>query len=84
MIDYKRIPDYTMDAIRRYLDHHLQPGGFLLAVLSNDLREAVGRADENNQQALPDIVSWLYNEAPSTCWGTPERVEQWLEARRTA
>lgn len=84
MIDftYKSIPDYTMEALRRYIDQRIPTGGFLEAVLSNDLREACGRADENNQRVLPELVAYLYNEAPSSCWGSREKVVAWLKARK--
>jgi hypothetical protein len=83
MIDftYESIPDYTMKALSRYINDKIPTGGFLEAVLSNDLKEACGRADENNQRVLPEIVAFLYNEAPGTCWGSPERVKQWLNRR---
>ena len=77
--DYSLIPAYTMGAIKRYIDHHIEPGGFLTAVLENNLREALGRADEFNNAALFHIAAYLYNEAPADCWGSVEKVERWLE-----
>jgi hypothetical protein len=80
--DYTQI-EHMMPAIRRYIDQHIRPGHFLTAVLSNDLIEAVGHADDVNLWLLPVFVTWLYNEAPSTCWGSPEHVNIWLAERRT-
>lgn len=77
---YGNIPDYTLAALQRYVEHHIPPGGFLRSVLENDLKESLGRADGNNRFALFYIVSWLYNEAPMTCWGSPENVEAWLSS----
>ena len=71
------IPDYMIDGLQRYIDHGIQPGSFLSAVLSNDLREAVGRADDTNIHCLPAYIRWLYNEAPAMCWGSPEAVDSW-------
>lgn len=79
---YRSIPDYTMEALQRYVDHHIPTGGFLEAVITNNLREAVGRADENNMRALPEIVAYLYNEAPVGCWGTPQAFESWIRKGR--
>ena len=31
--------------LERWIDHHIEPGDFLCAVLENDLKEACGRAD---------------------------------------
>lgn len=81
MIDfsYKSIPDYTMEALSRYIYEHIPTGGFLEAVLSNNLSEACGRADENNQRVLPELVAFLYNKAPGNCWGSPARYAAWIK-----
>jgi hypothetical protein len=47
-------------------------------VLCNDLRSAVGRADDGNRAALADIVMFLHWEVPGRCWGSSERVAAWL------
>ena len=73
------IPDRMMGGLRRYIEKRIKPGNFLTAVLQNDLREACGRADKENIRNLPAYVAYLYNEAPSTCWGSPERVTDWLQ-----
>ena len=78
-----RIPERMMGGIRRYIDHGIEPGHFLTAVICNDLREAVGRADEENVQLLREYVLFFYNEAPSPCWGSPEKMRAWT-ARFTA
>jgi hypothetical protein len=75
------IKQSTIDSIRRYADLHCPTGGFLEAVLSNDLKEAFGRADEENFAALGEIVRYCYNEIPHCCWGSPEKVEKWLANR---
>lgn len=67
-----------IEGLLRYRDHHIQTGSFLQAVLENNLKEAVGRADSENQWALCSIVSWCYNNLPSGSWGNPERVRDWL------
>ena len=73
------IPEYTRESIDAYVKHRQPTGGFLTAVLSNNLVEAVGRADEHNINALPDIVRYVYNEIPANCWGSPEAVSTWLK-----
>lgn len=78
MIDYAGLPESLRDGMRCYIEDHRETGSFLRAVLSNDLRGACERADDGNQRALFDIVAWVYNEAPSTCWGSPTAVAAWL------
>lgn len=36
------------ESLRLYIEHRIQPGGFLTSVLSNDLFDAVARADYEN------------------------------------
>lgn len=72
------IPEHTKQAIERYVEQHLQPGSFLEAVLCNDLAKACACADHMNSYALFDIVSYLYNNAPMSCWGSRENYEEWL------
>lgn len=56
--------------IDNYVTRHIDPGDFLQAVLANDLREAFGRADEENRYAMFDIVAYCWNNIPSNCWGS--------------
>lgn len=71
------IPDYMADGLQLWIESGIYPGSFLTAVLENDLAEACGRAEENNLRALPAYVAYLYNEAPSQCWGSPAKCEAW-------
>ncbi len=72
------VPEHLQGGLMRYLVHRIPPGHFLTAVLSNDLKEAMGRADEASRAGLYQIVSFLYNDAPAPCWGTPGKVWAWL------
>ena len=72
------IPGHMMDGIRRYIDDRIPPGHFLEAIISNNLREAVGRADDENIKNIPAYVSYFWNEAPSSCWGSVEKMNEWL------
>jgi len=77
--DYSRLKN--LDGLVRYINDRVPAGGFLHAVLENDLKEAVARADEENMELIPIYVSWLYNEAPTACWGSPEKVAAWLKPK---
>lgn len=70
-----------MASLDRYIYEGVPTGDFLRAVLENNLRESIGRADQDNLTMLPHIVAWLYNEAPSKCWGAPTKVDEWLVAK---
>lgn len=77
MPDYSRIPPETMASLMRWISNATPIGSFVSAVVSNDLREAFGRADEGNRAAMFEIVSWLYNNAPMECWGSPACLDTW-------
>lgn len=80
-IPYRYIlPESTVESLSRYLFHGVPPGSFLCAVLRNDLREALGRADEFNTPALPWIVAFLVNYFPAGIWGDSERMMFWKMA----
>ena len=73
-----QVPWPLHDGLVHYLVAHRPVGSFLTAVLSNDLMGAVARGDDTNRAHLHHIVSFLLNYAPDDCWGTPARVETWL------
>ena len=66
-------------AIDRYAKDGVPTGGFLRAVLSNDLKMAFAKADIENQMDMKEIVAYCYNEIPGNCWGSPENVKEWIE-----
>jgi len=71
----------NIEALLRYVEHGIEPGSFLKAVLCNDLVDACGRADVYNRRKLFEYVEWLYNEAPADCWGSEEKVLKWTRSR---
>lgn len=70
--------DSTRETIVNYVNFGLPPGGFITAVLSNDLFGAIGRADAENLRDLHEICLFVYNKIPSECWGSRQSVERWL------
>lgn len=77
--EYEIIPQLTRNSIMRYVEQGIQPGGFLTAVLCNDLYNATGRADRENLAALPAIVRWFANKCPEL-YG-PENMKEHLGKR---
>ena len=72
------IPKYTREALERYVQHQIPPGSFLIAVLSNDLKESFRCADDVNIANIFAIVKYIYNEVPMSAWGSRENVRYWL------
>lgn len=75
-----RIRADVLDSLIRYAETGCPTGGFLAAVLSNDLIDAVARADAHNRRTLCDIAGFVYTEMPRACYGSREAVRQWIAA----
>ena len=75
------IPELTLGGLDRYVNNKIAPGGFLTAVLCNDLFGAFAKADNWNQAAMFDICRYIYNDLPSVCWGSKEKMEAWLNTK---
>jgi len=73
------IPERMRSGLELYVKDHIEPGDFLTAVIRNDLKEAIGRADDENMAVLPAYVNYFYNHAPSPCWGSKEKMDAWLK-----
>ena len=69
----------TKNTIDRYVSDRIPTGSFVEAVLCNNLKEAVGRADRENLRDIKEIVQYCYWEIPGICWGSPEAVKNWLK-----
>lgn len=72
------IPELVLRGLMNYVNYGLPVGGFLTAVLENDLRNAVQLADPLSWETIRPLMFLLHNEAPSRCWGCPERVKRWM------
>lgn len=72
----------TKGGLERFRDHGIPPGDFLQAVLENNLMEAMGRADEQNEADIFEICQYVYNEMPHNCHGSPEIFKIWVDSFR--
>jgi len=77
------IPPLIFKALRTHVVDHRPVGHFVTAVLENDLKLAVLRADEFSLAGLKRIVLFCYNDIPSPAWGSPQKVAKWLEQAPT-
>ena len=76
--DYKRIPLHIISDIHAYVTLKRDVGYCLKSILNNRLFEAFRSADTETQAAMRDIITFINSEVRSDCYGTPERVKQWL------
>ena len=63
--------------LMRWVENGTPPGGFLTAVLTNDLLGAFTHGDDTSIAGLKYIFRFLYNHCPSQCWGSKEKVAAW-------
>lgn len=80
--NWGKIPYYMRRGITYHVLYGTLVGDFLQAVFRNDLKQSVGRADETNQELLPEYVKFLYNYAPTLCWGSEENYKEWRSMLR--
>jgi hypothetical protein len=73
------LPASTEQALRMYVDEGYRPGGFLCAVLNNNLFRAVSQADTENRAALADIVKFIYNRCPQRCHGDTYDSDKYVD-----
>jgi hypothetical protein len=74
------VPAHLWPGLERYFVQRVEPGQFLVSLLTNDLRATVGRADEVSFVALPDLCKFLYNYAPARSHGSRDVMDAWLTA----
>lgn len=77
--NYSKLPEHIRGGVKRYVEEGVLPGSFLRAVICNQLKESFMLADETNIARMFDIVGFFYNEVPSGCWGSPEKMKKWAE-----
>ena len=75
-------PGYMIEQLNNYIKTGQDLGHFLTAVIENNLMRATARADGHNILNIPAYCAYLYNEAPSACHGSPEKVKAWQKQRR--
>lgn len=79
MHDARNCPDEIIESLRLYVERGVPVGGFLEAVLANDLQEAVARADMNNTRRLGDIVAFVYYHVPIGCYGSRDLIRDYIQ-----
>ena len=72
-------PVPIQEIIQRYATEGVRPDRFLHAILANDLRGAIGTANDSELPLLKHIVCYCHWEIPSVCWGSHEKVKDHLE-----
>jgi hypothetical protein len=77
-MNYYQPEEWFTESIERYLNSRIIPGGYISALLRNDLVSAIMYADSDSTNSIPDHVLWLYNNIPAEAWGSKEKVDKWV------
>lgn len=64
----------TFETLERYYLHGLDPGSYMLAVLTNDLFGALGAADYDSLSEIKYLCTYIYSYLPASAWGSKEKV----------
>ena len=76
------LPDHMKEGVINYLEKGIKPGGFLFAMLKNDLFSAVAKADSNNSKLFKHWIIFIYNQFPMDSFGSEEKVIKWMKERQ--
>lgn len=74
------LPSSMVGALIAYAKHGAPLGGFLTALVENNFINVVSSADSTNSRLLKEYALFLYNELPSPCWGSKEKVKAHYES----
>lgn len=74
------VPGHLRGGVARWIMTGTEPGGFLQAVLINDLKGAVTRGEPSSRAGLLQLVGWLIAEAPPMCWGSEGAYVDWVSS----
>jgi hypothetical protein len=72
---------HTKETIDNYINHGLDGGGFIRAVITNDLLGAISCGDSESIRDLKEITSYCFNRIPAEYYGSVEAYHKRLEAR---
>ena len=72
----------VVDTLERYVNHRIETGSFVRAVLENDFMGAFRCADIFNTRNMALVASYVYNYVPMSSKGSPETVSRWLKGKK--
>lgn len=75
------IPEHLFPGLRAYALTGRPVGGFLTALLENNLKRTIFDADATSLAAILPLVRFLHNEMPHRSHGSPAAVDAWCKHR---
>lgn len=74
------VPPHLWQGITNHIIYGGDTGNFLTAMFRNDFLNAATGADEVTSARFYDLALFLFNYAPSPCFGSHEAVGRWRAA----
>ncbi len=81
-VKYDLCPARFRAPLENWIEHGIDPGYGLRAVLCNDFFTAVISVPDDATQDLPALARWLYNHAPRGSFGSEATYLCWRASRR--
>lgn len=82
--DWRLVPAHLQSALTAYITTGRPPGGGLRSILEDrPMSYCLARLDDEVRPRAFDVSRFLFNFAPSQCWGSADKVDAWIEAGRT-
>ena len=75
---YPDIPEIIVTRLCKYAEDGFPLGDFLQAVIANDFRDVVCRADAFNELCFRQISQLVYSELPGDCHGSRRIYKLWM------
>lgn len=75
---YDLLPEHLRPGIFLYIEKKIRPGSFLSNIIENNLTNVICGFNGTIHD-LELVVKWFVWEAPSTCWGSKEKLDLWLK-----
>lgn len=71
------VNNHCANGALEYVIFGMPQGHFLTYLFENNLVRAFGQADSSNAAHMQQWAMWLFNSAPSECWGSEEKALDW-------
>jgi len=78
--EYAMIPAPTRAALNRYYAHRLRTGSATQAFLEKNF-DVIVMVDEKVLVGLPAMLRLFHCNAADACWGSPEKVADWISGK---
>lgn len=79
---FSYIPQHRIEALWRWINHGVEPGAFLTAIITNDLEGATVFASDQEKGLLHEYIGWLHKNAPKACWGSVAKCDDWASLKK--